>query len=370
MKIAHLADAHLGHRRFPRATAGGQNQREADVAAAWGRAVEAVVQAQPDLIVLPGDMLDRPQPPARPIIDLYQGLARWRQALPQTPIVLAAGNHDTPRTLEPGCILALYRSLGVHVAIDRPQRFTFPGLAVTAMPHHAVASRQAWPEPEPGVTNVLVLHAAVEGMAYAEPGQPTTLAKLAGWDYVALGDYHQVHQVAANAWYSGSLEYASTNPWEELKAGTGKGWLEIELPGPTVTFHPVATRPHLDLEPIEAHELGVEAVNQALHSRLAAAPLEDTVARLVVRNLDRVVAQHLDYEFLRAQRARALALHLDLRKVRAVQTTVVGEKPRDRRPLPEILRDALATRELPPDVDRAALLELGGHYLALTEGGA
>ena len=39
----------------------------------------------------------------------------------------------------------------------------------------------------------------------------------ARWDYVALGHYHVCHEVAANAWYSGSLEHVSPNAWGELK---------------------------------------------------------------------------------------------------------------------------------------------------------
>ena len=36
------------------------------------------------------------------------------------------------------------------------------------------------------------------------------------WDYVALGHYHVYRSVAPNAFYSGSLDYTSTNPWGEL----------------------------------------------------------------------------------------------------------------------------------------------------------
>ena len=37
------------------------------------------------------------------------------------------------------------------------------------------------------------------------------------WSYIALGHYHVHQRIEDNAYYSGSLEYTSTNPWSELE---------------------------------------------------------------------------------------------------------------------------------------------------------
>ena len=60
------------------------------------------------------------------------------------------------------------------------------------------------------------------------------LLKREGWSYVALGHYHVQHEVAERIWYSGALDYVSSNPWGELQDETrlfvkGKGWLLFDL---------------------------------------------------------------------------------------------------------------------------------------------
>ena len=97
MRIAHLADAHLGFRQFQRLDPGGVNQREADVAAAFRRAVDAVIARGPDLVVIAGDLFHAVRPTNRSIIEAFTQLARLRRELPGAPVVLVAGNHDTPR---------------------------------------------------------------------------------------------------------------------------------------------------------------------------------------------------------------------------------------------------------------------------------
>ena len=49
VKVAHLADPHLGARQYHRQTPAGINQREADVARAFRLAIDGVIAAQPDL---------------------------------------------------------------------------------------------------------------------------------------------------------------------------------------------------------------------------------------------------------------------------------------------------------------------------------
>jgi len=52
--IGDLADLHLGFRQFHRQTAGGLNQREADVANAFRRAIEQVIAERPDVVIVAG----------------------------------------------------------------------------------------------------------------------------------------------------------------------------------------------------------------------------------------------------------------------------------------------------------------------------
>ena len=63
----------------------------------------------------------------------------------------------------------------------------------------------------------------------------------AGWDYVALGDFHRCQSVAPNAWYSGSTDRCDFG--EEANT---VGWLCVEMDGqgklPRVEFVPTPAR--------------------------------------------------------------------------------------------------------------------------------
>src|SRR3954468_4637095 len=115
MRIAHLADAHLGFRQFQRLTPDGVNQREADVALAFRRAVEAIIARGVDAVVIAGDLFHAVRPTNRSIIEAFTRLSRLRAPLPAAPIILIAGNHDTPRSAEAGSILKLMSRLGIDV---------------------------------------------------------------------------------------------------------------------------------------------------------------------------------------------------------------------------------------------------------------
>ncbi|HEX5632837.1 MAG TPA: metallophosphoesterase, partial [Gemmatimonadales bacterium] len=98
VKLAHLADPHLGIRQYHRQTATGINQREADVANAFRAAIDGVVAARPDAVVIAGDLFHAVRPTNAAIVFAFRQFQRLREALPRAPIILIAGNHDTPRS--------------------------------------------------------------------------------------------------------------------------------------------------------------------------------------------------------------------------------------------------------------------------------
>lgn len=388
MKLAHLADLHLGFRQFDRQTPRGGNQREADVAEAFRRAVDDLLAARPDLVVIAGDVFHSVRPTNPAILFLFQQLQRVRVALPDAPVILISGNHDTPRSAETGTILRLYEALGVDVVTDAARRLSFPRLdcAVLAVPHQALAlAERPALRPERGVThNILLLHGEVEGIFGADRsaaeygGAALTRSELgvAHWDYVALGHYHVAHEIAPNAWYAGSLEYVSPNPWGELAdeaahQRAGKGWLLVELPEARVTFRPVPPpRGLVDLEAIDADGLTPQAVDAAIAARVGAArpPIDEQVARLVVRNISRATARDLDHAAVRAYKARALNFQLDLRRPDAVRRDVGVGGPGRHATLPETVREFLSRRPLDADLDRDEFVRLGLEYVERAAG--
>jgi len=388
VKLAHLADLHLGFRQYDRQTPRGGNQRETDVADACRRAVDDLLEQRPDLILVAGDVFHSVRPTNPAILFLFQQLHRLRTGLPDTPVVMIAGQHDTPRSVETGTILRLYEALGVEVVVDQARRITFSKLdcSVLAVPHQALmqAERPAM-RPQRGTTlNVLLVHGQLPGvgerrgtMEYG--GAPLQLEDLAPaqWDYVAMGHYHVAHQVEPNAWYAGSIEYVAPNPWgqmdDEAEYGVqGKGYLLAHLPGARVEVRRVAlARRHIDLPAIDGKGLTPRDLDERIAAQVAAAKpaIDEQIVRQLVFDVSRATARDLDHAAIRGYKARALHYQLDLRRPEAPRDEAAGPLAR-RQTLPETVRTFLEHRPLDADLDRAEFVRLGVDYVARVGGEA
>jgi len=387
VKLAHLADPHLGVRQYHRQTSSGINQREADVAAAFRTAVDGVIAARPDAVVVAGDLFHAVRPTNAAILFAFRQFQRLREALPDAPIVLIAGNHDTPRSAETGSILRLFEELGVDVALDDARRFHYPALdlSVLAVPHQALVSGER-PELRPDGSarhQVLVLHGEVEGVFPSDRssaehgGAVVTNAEVhaESWSYVAYGHYHVQHEVAPRAWYAGALEYVSPNIWGELKeeeralGRTGKGWLLVDLETGAVAGQPIAlARGIHDLEPLQGEGRSAKELDALIRERVDGCPggIADKVVRLVVWDVPRHVARDLDHTALRALKAEALHFALDVRRPDVNRTVGVGG-PGRRQTLVEVVKSYLEQRPLPAEVDRETFVRTGTELVESVE---
>ena len=385
MRIAHLADLHLGFRQYHRLTPAGINQREADVANAFRAAVDGVIAARPDAVIIAGDLFHSVRPTNHSIVFAFRQLQRIREELPDAPVILIAGNHDTPRSSDTGSILRLYEELGVHLAVDEPRRLRFPDqdLSVLAVPHAASFGSERVPlRPEGSEAHqVLVLHGVVDGLdvhaSVEYGGAPLDRSELTRepWSYVALGHYHVQHEVAPRVWYSGSIEYTSHNPWGQLADEArlqvpGKGWLLADLGRGTFTRMPVpAVRRVVDLPWIDASGLTAAGLDRRIGEQLngIAGGIEDAVVRQVVHRIPRHVMLEVDHAAIRSFKARALHLHVDFRRAEPERSflAVVGK----RQTLPELVEEFLSRRPLPERVSRKGFVSLGLRALAEAEEG-
>jgi DNA repair exonuclease SbcCD nuclease subunit len=388
MRIAHLADLHLGFRQYHRQTPQGINQREADVAGAFRRLVDDVIAARPDVVLIAGDLFHGVRPTNAAILDSFNQIRRLREGLAQAPVVLIGGNHDTPRSVETGTILKLFEAVGGVTAVPlEPRYLTFEklDLSVLCVPYAAAVGHRPSLVPEGGSgRNLLVLHGRLAGLLpgdewwYDHAGPPIEPHELhpERWDYVALGHYHVAHGVRENAWYAGALEYVSPNPWGELQdeAGEGrpgqKGWLLVELGTKTrVEFRPVRlARRVIDLEPIEGAGATPQQLDALICERVSGVPggIDDHIVRQVVWNVPRYTARDLDHARIREFKARALHYHLDIRRPPPRRQVGVGA-PGARRTLTEIVVEYLSRRPLDADLPRERLVALGRGYLEQIE---
>jgi exonuclease SbcD len=380
MRIVHLSDIHLGFRQYQRQTKSGLNQREVDVARTMLRVVDKIIELKPNIVLVAGDVFHTVRPSNPAILHAFSQFQRLTQRLPETAIIIVAGNHDTPRTTETGCILRLFVPLGIRVIEGGADRIPlFNGeVSVLAVPDLPVGARPAL-TPDPAAKyNVLLIHGEVEGVL---PNYTSTLERVPmtiseeelgahRWDYVALGHYHVYRSVAPNAFYSGSVDYTSSNPWGELieerqSRIEGKGIIEHDLAARTHRFHHISPdRKWVDLPPISGSGLTAAELDSRIKETLDGCEggIENKVVRLVVRDVPRHIIRELDHKALRDFRRSALHFHLDTRRPEIVRREGQGG-PGRRQSLSETVRDSLRSRTLTNDLNRESLVELGLHYL-------
>ena len=372
MRIAHISDVHLGYRAYSRLTRQGINQREMDVLKAFREALHLAHQHQPDLIVITGDLFHSVRPPNYSLTQAFRLISRLQQERYYAPLVMIAGNHETPRSTESSCILTLFEHIpGVQVVADHIQRLFIDSLGVHLL---CVPSRglQSLPntriEPDPHAkVNLLLLHGILEGLTPFAVERPVSRQQVLSddWDYIALGDWHLYTTVAQNAIYAGATEFTSTNIWEE--AGKDKGLVLYEVETRMHQFLRVPTRPVYDLLPIDARELTAAEINEQIQMRAESVNIDNAIVRQRVYNLMPEHRTGLDGNLLRELRARALHYHLDLRMyrdARAARSTSAEEE----RPLTliEEWREFASRYELPAGVPREAFIQQGVQYLRET----
>jgi len=391
MRLVHLSDLHLGFRQYQRLTPGGINQREDDVNRTLTRTLDQVIACAPDVVVIGGDVFHTVRPSNAAILHAYREFQRLRSALPSCEVVMVAGNHDAPRTADTGCILALFREIGVHVAEARAECFAFPerDLVVMAVPDVPGLQRPPLVPPEGFTHRVLLLHGEIAGLLPPQAaGEDRAAVEIpledlhtSAWSYIALGHYHVCREMAANAWYSGSIDYTSSNPWGELREErstgvNGKGFIERDLASGTQRFHAIsASRLLVDLEPVDASGMGASDVDKAVAARVNTVPggIADKVVRVVVRNVARHVVRELDHAALRDYRRQALHFQLDTRRPDPLPSGngTGGAGPRARRAtLTDIVLGKLRERPLSAGVEREALVSLATKYLKQAEDAA
>jgi exonuclease SbcD len=312
--IAHLSDLHLGFRAYGRVV-GGADMRERDVSAAFERAVQELIRLRPDVVVVAGDVFDRPDPPASAVVALARGLESMSTALPDTRILMVAGPRDTPRRSgDPGALAVLDTLSNVDAVTARTQRIEIDRLGLNAclVPYRAVVrSAPPLPDPDPRMRwNLLVMHAeAVRGETTGIMIDPEE------WDYVALGGEHQRKKLSQRVRYPGSLERVALDPWEE--AGDEKGFLTANLETGQVSFHTIPVRPVVALAPVKVGPQGdPDRVRRKVREVLGGVPggITDKIVRLRLQGARPNDLLALQGEPLRALRGEALHLAVEADK--------------------------------------------------------
>ena len=241
MRLIHTSDWHLGRIFF-------KTHLVEDQAYVLEQFIGIVEQERPDVVVIAGDVYDRSAPCVEAVELLDDVLSRIVLRL-GLPVVIIAGNHDSPERI--GFCSGLMEAGGLHIAgmpdAARPIEFrdaygpvwvvplpyaepavvrdrlsaAGAAAAASATDHDAALAAQvsavAWACPEAfadGERRIAVAHALVYGGDTCESERLLTLggsgavdsARFDGFCYTALGHLHRPQPITGTACrYSGSL---------------------------------------------------------------------------------------------------------------------------------------------------------------------
>ena len=294
-----------------------RNQREVDVQEAYGRAVDAILERDVDLVIHSGDVFDSVRPATHVIIGfLKQTFRITRQDI---PYLVAAGNHETPRLRSTTAALEyanLVNAISAHgFDIDyEPVEVDGAMVGITLVPHGAVFGTGAVTPAREADVNILVTHGMVPGLEARqyEMGeanlQPGMLE--GGFDYIALGHYHEFHEHKPNAFYAGATERFG---FGEVESKPGFAIVEFDGSGLVGVEHvEIETRPMLDLKKISASDMDAVELTEAVRERTSDVDLDGAIVRLRAYDVRRGVASGMDRELLRDLQRRCLNFSLEI----------------------------------------------------------
>ncbi|MBA3045936.1 MAG: exonuclease SbcCD subunit D [Candidatus Thermoplasmatota archaeon] len=316
MKIFHVADTHIGYSAYSKLDSDGYNQREMDVFSAFSQFVNICLKESPDLVLHSGDLFDTVRPSNRAISFVMGQLLKLSGA--GIPIVVISGNHSTPRLRETGSIFKIFEHIEkLYLAYDgRCHNFKFGDLKVHALPHSAdkelFDSELNAMKPDSGFThNIAMLHSGVAGLGVFKMSEFNELVAAGnqlekGFDYVALGHYHEHCRPTSSAVYSGSTERLGFG-----EAGQPKGFVKLDLDTGKWKFRELDTRPMLDFRTIDCTDLKANDIFAAVRDSLESANIDGAIVRQRLSGADRGQMGLLDNGAIRKMASDAL--HYELR---------------------------------------------------------
>jgi exonuclease SbcD len=266
-RLLHTGDWHLG--RYLHGVSLLEDQRHV-----LDQLIDLARSERVDAVLVAGDVYDRSVPPADAVALLDEVLARLVVDA-GIPVVLIAGNHDSPDRIGFGARILGRQGLFLRGTLDdlspvrladahgelaiHPLPFVepvfaraLPGAQAGFADHqgamaHAVALLRA--QRVPGQRNVLVGHAFVAGGSESDSERPLSVGgsgriaeeTFEGFDFVALGHLHRPQTLGGGRiHYAGSLLKYSFNEVEHVK---GVSLVDIDARGvPTVRHVPLAPR--------------------------------------------------------------------------------------------------------------------------------
>ncbi len=291
-----------------------------DVAMAYERTVDEILERDVDMVIHSGDVFDTIRPATHVVIHFIKQTARITGE--QIPYFGIAGNHETPRLRATTASLEYANFAGAYFACGFGPESEFveaggAGVGLSLVPHGAVLDRELVVMPRNDADiNVLVTHGTVPGLTIKghELGEVDLPGHVlsGGFDYIALGHYHFFHRHRENAYYSGATERFG---FGEVDSKPGFAILEFDGSGgePTKIEHvEIEARTMVDLPKINATDMSPTDLTDAIRESSEKADIGDAIVRQKVSDAPVGVAGGVDRSVLREIKRRCLDFSLEI----------------------------------------------------------
>lgn len=380
LKIVHLADTHLGFSAYRKITKDGLNQREVDVYDAFRKAVDKILEIKPDLIIHAGDLFDSVRPNNRAIKFALNQLLRISKN--NIPMILIAGNHETPKLSETGHIFSIFEHIENVYPIYNEYRRIYLDLkgkkvSIFCVPQfknkdefNDALNKLKMDSSKKGDEDykILTAHVGTVGLyefrmnEFNEQLIPMGILK-SDFDYIALGHFHRFVKIFDNAFYSGSTERFSFT-----EANEKKGFVEVILEDekPLVNFIPLETRDMIDFDAIDCTNKNSSEIIKSIREVVEKKDIKDKIVRVNLKNVSSHIYRTLDFNELK--QILNGALHFDIKTDILEEEIFNNYKNAHIDVLSKEFSRFLENYSLSENVDKKKLLKMGLEYINKVEG--
>lgn len=231
VKIAHLADTHLGYRQY------GLEEREEDFYDAFKNVVNDIIEKKVDYVIHSGDLFEQPKPPIKALLVAQECFIKLMEN--NIEVFVIAGNHDILQKRHSALPQELYENDNFHILSTKDNRYVLKeDIYLTGLPYLQKTHEEIVKEILDDLVletiehehSILMLHGGVKKFFNFEcEFELDTIPE--GFDYYALGHIHE--RILDNfkngtLCYPGSTEIKNKGEIKEYK-DKGKGYTLLTI---------------------------------------------------------------------------------------------------------------------------------------------
>lgn len=231
VKIAHMADTHLGYRQY------GLEEREEDFYDAFKNVIDDIIEKKVDYVIHSGDLFEQPKPPIKALLVAQECFIKLMKN--NIEVFVIAGNHDILQKRHSALPQELYENDNFHILSTKDNRYVLKeDIYLTGLPYLQKTHEEQVKEMLDDLVletiehkhSILMLHGGVKKFFDFEcEFELDTIPE--GFDYYALGHIHE--RILDNfkngtLCYPGSIEIKNKGEIKEYK-DKGKGYTLLTI---------------------------------------------------------------------------------------------------------------------------------------------